>query len=91
LQLKRVSTGRIEPRHFLFRFIECAASEDNAVSAMDLNVPKDPKYWQKRAEEAWSLAEQMTDAHTRAIMVGIAQGYENLFKRTEEQRTREPR
>jgi hypothetical protein len=58
---------------------------------MDLNVPKDPEYWQKRAEEAWSLAEQMTDAHNRAIMVSIAQGYEKLFKRTEEQRTREAR
>jgi hypothetical protein len=34
------------------------------------------KHWQERAEEAWAIASEMTDAHTKAIMVGIAQGYE---------------
>lgn len=28
---------------------------------MDLKL-NDPEYWRKRAKEAWSLAEQMTDA-----------------------------
>jgi hypothetical protein len=50
---------------------------------MNLGVPNDPKYWQNRAKEAWSIAEQMTDAHTKAVMVDIAQWYEKLFKRAE--------
>jgi hypothetical protein len=28
------------------------------------------RHWQDRAEEAWSIATEMTDAHTKAIMVG---------------------
>jgi hypothetical protein len=51
---------------------------------MLLNVPRDPNYWRNRAEEAWSIAEQMTDAHTKAVMVDIAQGYEKITKWAEE-------
>jgi hypothetical protein len=58
---------------------------------MNLNVPKDPEFWQKRAEEAWSLAEQMTDAHTKAVMVGIAQGYEKIIAWAEDRTRRESR
>jgi hypothetical protein len=58
---------------------------------MNLNVPKDPEYWQKRAEEAWSLAEEMTDAHTKAVMVGIAQGYEKIIAWAEDRTRRESR
>jgi hypothetical protein len=47
---------------------------------MNLNVPSDPNYWQNRAEEAWAQAEQMTDAHTKALMVGVAQSYEKIAK-----------
>jgi predicted NUDIX family NTP pyrophosphohydrolase len=47
---------------------------------MVLGVPSDPNYWRNRAEEAWSIAEQMTDAHTKALMVGIAQTYEKITK-----------
>jgi hypothetical protein len=57
---------------------------------MNLSVPTDPKYWQNRAEEAWSIAEQMTNAHTRAVMVGIAQGYEKIIAWAEERSRREP-
>ncbi|MFY9837510.1 MAG: hypothetical protein WAK55_13790 [Xanthobacteraceae bacterium] len=56
---------------------------------MNPSVPTDPKYWQNRAEEAWSIAEQMTDAHTRAVMVGIAQSYDRIAKRVEA-RSRDP-
>jgi hypothetical protein len=56
---------------------------------MALNVPNDPNYWQNRAEEAWAQAEQMTDAHTKAVMVGIAQSYEKIVKWMEE-RSRQP-
>ena len=45
---------------------------------MNRHVPNDPTYWQNRAEEAWATATEMSDAHTRAIMVGIAQSYENI-------------
>jgi hypothetical protein len=40
---------------------------------MDLKAPKNPNYWQNRAEEAWALATEMTDADTKAIMIGIMQ------------------
>jgi hypothetical protein len=43
-----------------------------------LQVPGDPTYWQNRAEEARALADEMKDAHTKAIMVGIAQSYEKI-------------
>jgi hypothetical protein len=51
---------------------------------MNLNAPTDLKQWQKRAEEAWSLAEEMKDAHTKAVMIGIAQSYEKIVKWAEE-------
>jgi hypothetical protein len=54
-----------------------------------LNVRNDPNYWQNRAEEAWAQAEQMTDAHTKAPMVGFAQSYEKVAKWFKD--TREPR
>jgi hypothetical protein len=43
-----------------------------------------------RAKEAWSMAAEMTDDHTEAIMVGIAQSYEKIAEWVD-QRTREPR
>ena len=48
---------------------------------MNLN---DPEYWRSRAEEARAVAVQMTDPHTRAIMLSIAQDYENLAERAEQ-------
>jgi hypothetical protein len=57
---------------------------------MAVNISADPNYWQMRAREAWSMAAEMTDGHTEAIMVGIAQGYEKIAEWVE-QRTRESR
>jgi heptaprenylglyceryl phosphate synthase len=57
---------------------------------MALNVSDDPDYWRARAEEARSIAEQMADAHTKAIMIGIAQSYDKIVKWVEE-RIRNPR
>ena len=48
---------------------------------MNLN---DPEYWRSRAEEARAVAVQMTDPHTRAIMLSIAQDYEKLAERAEQ-------
>jgi hypothetical protein len=40
----------------------------------------DPDYWRRRAEEARSLAEGMHDSHTRILMIGIAESYEQIAK-----------
>jgi len=42
-----------------------------------------------RAEEARAVATQMMDAHTKAVMLQIAQDYENLAALAE-QRAKEP-
>jgi pyruvate dehydrogenase complex dehydrogenase (E1) component len=41
-------------------------------------VPPNIEYFQKRAEEARTLAEQMLDAHTKTLMLGIAESYEKI-------------
>ncbi len=44
----------------------------------------DAEYWRGRAAEARAIAVQMTDAHARAVMLGIAQDYEKLAQRAEQ-------
>ena len=44
---------------------------------MALNSTKDADYWRNRAKEARAVAVQMTDAHTKATMLAIAQDYES--------------
>ena len=46
----------------------------------------DPDYWRKRAEEARTIAERMTDAHTKSLMLGVAESYEKITKWAEERR-----
>jgi DNA-binding ferritin-like protein len=55
---------------------------------MASNITDDPEYWQKRAEEARTLAEQMMDTHTKSLMLGIAASYEKIAKWTKERRPR---
>jgi hypothetical protein len=43
----------------------------------------DPEYWRRRAEEARAIAEQMIDPDTFAIMVRVAEQYDNLAERAE--------
>lgn len=50
---------------------------------MDRPLLDDPEYWHKRAEEARAIAVQMMDAHTKAVMLGIAQSYEKLAAHAE--------
>jgi hypothetical protein len=50
----------------------------------------DPAHWRQRAEEARVLAEQMSDAASREMMLGIAKDYERLAERAE-QRARDER
>jgi len=49
-------------------------------SSSDLN---DAEYFRKRAKEARSLAEKMGDAHTKSLMRGIAESYEQIAKSCE--------
>ena len=56
---------------------------------MTLGTSNNPDHWRNRAEEARAVAVQMKDAHTRAVMLGIAQDYEKLAVRAE-QRADEP-
>ena len=57
------------------------------LSARALDKKDDPKYWRSRAaEEARAVAVQMKDAHTKAVMLGIAQDYEKLAQRAEQRR-----
>jgi len=48
---------------------------------MNLN---NAEYWRSRAEEARAVAVHMTDAHTKAVMLLIAQEYEKLAVRAEQ-------
>lgn len=41
----------------------------------------DPEHWQERAEEARTLAEQMSDANAREKMLQIASSYERMAAR----------
>jgi hypothetical protein len=38
----------------------------------------DAEYWRKRAEEARTIAERMTNAHTKSLMLGVAESYEKI-------------
>jgi hypothetical protein len=40
--------------------------------------PYDPEYWRKRAEETRELAEKLSDAHKKLLMLGIAEIYEQI-------------
>jgi hypothetical protein len=51
---------------------------------MTLPTKDDAEYWHKRAEEARAIAVQMKNAHTKAVMLGIAQDYEKLAQRAEQ-------
>ncbi len=44
----------------------------------------DHDHWRKRAEEARAIAVQMTDHHTKATMLAIAQDYDKLAVRAEQ-------
>jgi len=43
----------------------------------------DPGYWRRRAEEARTLADKLTDAQAKRKMLTIAEDYETLAIRTE--------
>jgi hypothetical protein len=71
-------------------FLISTEGGDPCGDVMASKITDDPEYWQKRAEEARILAEQMMDTHTKSLMLGIAASYEKIAKWTEERRD-EPR
>jgi hypothetical protein len=44
----------------------------------------DPQHWRRRAEEARTLADELTDAELKRKMLKIAEGYETLAIRAEQ-------
>jgi hypothetical protein len=42
-----------------------------------------PDYWQSRADEARAMADQFRDPEQKKIMLGIAQGYEQMARAAE--------
>ena len=57
---------------------------------MPYSYINDPKHWLHRAEEARSLAEQMTDLESKRMMLDIAGEYERLAERAEERAAKLP-
>jgi hypothetical protein len=47
-----------------------------------INISRDdPQHWLDRAAKARVLAEQMSDADSKRVMLGIAKNYEGLARR----------
>jgi hypothetical protein len=44
----------------------------------ELSKISDPEYWRRRAEEARTLADELTDPETKRKMIKIAEDYETL-------------
>jgi hypothetical protein len=45
---------------------------------------KDPQHWRRRAEEARTLADELTDAEAKRKMLKIAEDYQALAIRAEQ-------
>jgi hypothetical protein len=50
----------------------------------ELSKISDPEYWRRRAEEARTLADELTDPETKRKMIKIAEDYETLAIRGEQ-------
>jgi len=50
---------------------------------MEMSNISDPEYWRRRAEEARTLAAELTDPEAKRKMLKIAEDYETLARRPE--------
>ena len=50
---------------------------------MPASFINDPAHWRQRAEEARTIAEQMSDLNSKDAMLRIAKDYERLAERAE--------
>jgi hypothetical protein len=55
--------------------------------ARELN---DPKHWRDRAEEAGTVADELTDPDSKRRMLRIVEDYEELARRAEQRLARKP-
>jgi hypothetical protein len=67
-------------------FLISTEGDELCSDVMVSNISDDPEYWRKRAEEARTLADQMSEARTKAIMLEIAASYEKIAKWADERR-----
>ena len=51
---------------------------------MPTSFINDPAHWRQRAEEARTIAEQMSDLNSKDAMLRIATDYERLAERAEQ-------
>lgn len=52
------------------------------------DVLSDPEHWRERAEESRVIADLLSDAKARAILIEIAAGYERLAQNAEQRASR---
>jgi hypothetical protein len=56
--------------------VACSSHEIETTSLLD-----DPEHWRSRAEEAHSVAEQLSDPESKRTMLRITADYERLAER----------
>jgi hypothetical protein len=59
-------------------------NEDRQHRAMVMALINDPSHWRDRAEEARRIAEDISDAEAKRMMLGIADGYDRLAQHAEQ-------